>query len=76
MLLQNRGLLTAAERKLAELGKQYDVMLESKQIELSRHLKELCQRNDQVVASSFSIYFNQIILEKVFFKLKIVLLGH
>ncbi|XP_031392918.1 synaptonemal complex protein 1-like isoform X2 [Punica granatum] len=46
---ENQGLLTEAESKLAELRKQYDVMLESKQIELARHLKELCQRNDQAI---------------------------
>ncbi|KAK4803365.1 hypothetical protein SAY86_001568 [Trapa natans] len=46
---ENQGLLTAAESKLVELGKQYDAMFESKQLELSRHLKELCQRNDQAI---------------------------
>ncbi|KAK4742088.1 hypothetical protein SAY87_000089 [Trapa incisa] len=46
---EHHGLLTSAESKLAELRKQYDVMLESKQMELSRHLKELCQRNDQAI---------------------------
>ncbi|THG06216.1 hypothetical protein TEA_019801 [Camellia sinensis var. sinensis] len=29
--------------------KQYDLMLESKQLELSRHLKELSQKNDQAI---------------------------
>lgn len=48
LLLQNQVLLTAAESKLAEAKKQYDQMLESKQLELSRHLKELSLRNDQV----------------------------
>ena len=45
-------MLTAAESKLVEARKQYDMMLESKQLELSRHLKEISQRNDQV---SFSL---------------------
>ncbi|KAI8000876.1 Synaptonemal complex protein 2 [Camellia lanceoleosa] len=35
--------------------KQYDLMLESKQLELSRHLKELSQKNDQ--APPFTVYF-------------------
>lgn len=54
MLLQNQALSTVAEGKLAEAKKQYDLMLESKQIELSRHLKELSQKNDQVL--SLTIY--------------------
>lgn len=50
LLLQSRALLTAAESKLAEAKRQYDMMLESKQLELSRHLKEISQRNDQVLS--------------------------
>ncbi|GMY20997.1 synaptonemal complex protein, partial [Fagus crenata] len=46
---ENQGLLTAAESKLAEAKNQYDQMLESKQLELSRHLKEISQRNDQAI---------------------------
>ncbi|KAE8056901.1 hypothetical protein FH972_013633 [Carpinus fangiana] len=46
---ENQVLLTAAESKLADAKKQYDQMLESKQLELSRHLKELSQRNDQAI---------------------------
>uniref|UniRef100_A0A803N0N5 Synaptonemal complex protein 1 n=1 Tax=Chenopodium quinoa TaxID=63459 RepID=A0A803N0N5_CHEQI len=41
--------LAAAEGKLGEAKKQYDAMLESKQSELSRHLKEISQRNDQAI---------------------------
>ncbi|KMT19867.1 hypothetical protein BVRB_1g009160 isoform A [Beta vulgaris subsp. vulgaris] len=41
--------LVTAESKLGEAKKQYDVMLESKQSELSRHLKEISQRNDQAI---------------------------
>ncbi|XAR62159.1 hypothetical protein NMG60_11016800 [Bertholletia excelsa] len=41
--------LTDAESKLDESKKQYDLMLESKQLELSRHLKELSQKNDQAI---------------------------
>ncbi|XP_049387825.1 synaptonemal complex protein 1-like isoform X1 [Solanum stenotomum] len=41
--------LLAAESKLTESKKQYDQMLESKQLELSRHLKELSQKNDQAI---------------------------
>ena len=47
-LLQNRASLTAAETRLMEDKKQYDLMLESKQLELSRHLIDISQRNDQV----------------------------
>jgi hypothetical protein len=42
-------LLTAAESKLAEARNQYDQMVEYKQLELSKHLKEISQRNDQVL---------------------------
>ncbi|KAF5955299.1 hypothetical protein HYC85_008155 [Camellia sinensis] len=41
--------LADAESKLADAKKQYDLMLESKQLELSRHLKELSQKNDQAI---------------------------
>ncbi|GAB4861216.1 hypothetical protein Ancab_036374 [Ancistrocladus abbreviatus] len=44
-----QALLAAAESKLTEAKKQYDSMLESKQAELSRHLKEISQRNDQAI---------------------------
>ncbi|XVF39511.1 hypothetical protein PTKIN_Ptkin01aG0040500 [Pterospermum kingtungense] len=44
-----QAMLTAAESKLVEARKQHDVMLESKQLELSRHLKEISQRNDQAI---------------------------
>ncbi|XP_072971144.1 synaptonemal complex protein ZEP1-like isoform X2 [Typha angustifolia] len=47
--LQIQVSLTAAESRLAEAKKQYDLMLEGKQLELSRHLKELSQRNDQAI---------------------------
>lgn len=47
-LLQNCASLTAAESRLVEDKKQYELMLESKQLELSRHLKDISQRNDQV----------------------------
>ncbi|XP_021284664.1 synaptonemal complex protein 1-like isoform X3 [Herrania umbratica] len=46
---ENQAMLTAAESNLVEARKQYDVMLESKQLELSRHLKEISQRNDQAI---------------------------
>ncbi|XP_020228153.1 synaptonemal complex protein 1 [Cajanus cajan] len=46
---QNLSLLTAAESKLSEARKQYDQMVENKQLELSRHLKEISQRNDQAI---------------------------
>ncbi|KAK3230876.1 hypothetical protein Dsin_002757 [Dipteronia sinensis] len=48
-IIENQALLTAAESKLAQAKKQYDLMLESKQLELSRHLKEISQRNDQAI---------------------------
>ncbi|KAK8642786.1 hypothetical protein V6N13_012118 [Hibiscus sabdariffa] len=46
---ENQAILATAESKLMEARKQYDVMLESKQLELSRHLKEISQRNDQAI---------------------------
>ncbi|KFK42204.1 hypothetical protein AALP_AA2G225000 [Arabis alpina] len=46
---EDKELLAAAETKLVEAKKQYDLMLENKQLELSRHLKELSQRNDQAI---------------------------
>ncbi|KAL5128303.1 Light-mediated development protein DET1 [Glycine soja] len=45
----NLSLLTAAKSKLSEAKKQYDQMVENKQLELSRHLKEISQRNDQAI---------------------------
>ncbi|XP_038983275.1 synaptonemal complex protein ZEP1-like isoform X2 [Phoenix dactylifera] len=44
-----QALQAATECKLAEARKQYDLMLEGKQLELSKHLKELSQRNDQAI---------------------------
>ncbi|KAI4372568.1 hypothetical protein MLD38_010781 [Melastoma candidum] len=41
--------MTATESRLAESKKQYDIMLGSKEMELSRHLKELSQRNDNAI---------------------------
>ncbi|KAL5193025.1 Shaggy-related protein kinase eta [Glycine soja] len=49
MNLQNLSLLTAVESKLSEAKKQYDQMVENKQLELSRHLREISQRNDQAI---------------------------
>ncbi|WCJ44468.1 Myosin heavy chain-related protein [Euphorbia peplus] len=46
---ESQTLLSSAESNLVEAKKQYDVMLESKQMELSRHLKEISQRNDQAI---------------------------
>ncbi|URE24824.1 Synaptonemal complex protein [Musa troglodytarum] len=44
-----QALLAAAEAKLREAKRQYDLMLEGKQLELSKHLKELSQKNDQAI---------------------------
>ncbi|GFQ02438.1 synaptonemal complex protein 1 [Phtheirospermum japonicum] len=41
--------LADTERKLEEAKKQYDHMLENKHSELSKHLKEISQRNDQAI---------------------------
>ncbi|KAF6148740.1 hypothetical protein GIB67_019348 [Kingdonia uniflora] len=41
--------LAAAETTLMETKKQYDLMLESKQLELTKHIKEISQRNDQAI---------------------------
>ncbi|KHN21841.1 Synaptonemal complex protein 2 [Glycine soja] len=48
-IAENLSLLTSAESKLSEAKKQYDQMVENKQLELSRHLKEISQRNDQAI---------------------------
>lgn len=40
--------LIDTESRLTEAKKQYELMLESKQLELSRHLKDISQKNDQV----------------------------
>ncbi|XP_034675852.1 synaptonemal complex protein 1-like isoform X1 [Vitis riparia] len=47
--IENQASLDAAESKITETKKQYDLMLETKQLELSRHLKEISQRNDQAI---------------------------
>ncbi|XP_022141084.1 synaptonemal complex protein 1-like isoform X2 [Momordica charantia] len=44
---ENQALLLAVETKLSDAKRQYDTMLESKQLELSKHLKEISHRNDQ-----------------------------
>ncbi|CAI0407496.1 unnamed protein product [Linum tenue] len=46
---ENQASLTAAESRLAEVKTQYEMMLESKQLELSRHLNEISHRNDQAI---------------------------
>lgn len=46
---ENQALLVAAEIKLSDAKRQHDTMLESKQMELSRHLKEISHRNDQAI---------------------------
>ncbi|CAJ2663384.1 unnamed protein product [Trifolium pratense] len=48
-ITENRSLLTAAESKLAEAINQYNQMVENKQLEMSKHLKEISQRNDQAI---------------------------
>ncbi|KAJ4839896.1 Synaptonemal complex protein 1 [Turnera subulata] len=48
-ITENQASLIMLGKKLAEAEKQHDVMLESKQLELSRHLKEISQRNDQAI---------------------------
>jgi len=45
---QIEGLLVSVESELGEAKKKDDAMLESKQSDLSRHLKEISNRNDQV----------------------------
>lgn len=44
-----QGLLAEAESNLAEAKKQHDQLLENKQLELSRRLKEISQKNDQAI---------------------------
>ncbi|XP_024973139.1 synaptonemal complex protein 1-like [Cynara cardunculus var. scolymus] len=46
---ETQKLLVEAEGNVADAKKQYDQMLESKQLELSRHLKEISQKNDQAI---------------------------
>ncbi|XP_050904993.1 synaptonemal complex protein 1 [Lathyrus oleraceus] len=48
-ITENRSLLTASESKLAEARNQYNQMVEDKKLELSKHLKEISQRNDQAI---------------------------
>ncbi|KAF8714919.1 hypothetical protein HU200_027457 [Digitaria exilis] len=47
--LQVEASLTATECQLSEAKKQYDLMLEGKQMELSKHLKDLSLKNDQAI---------------------------
>eukprot|EP01018_Ginkgo_biloba_P005006 Gb_09289 [translate_table: standard] len=42
-----RGQLLAAERAVVEIRRQCELQLEAKQVELTQHLKEISQRNDQ-----------------------------
>ena len=49
VIFQIQESLVLAESRLSEARKQYDLMFESKQAELSKHLKEISQRNDQVL---------------------------
>nr|XP_011464798.1 PREDICTED: synaptonemal complex protein 2-like isoform X3 [Fragaria vesca subsp. vesca] len=55
-ITENGASLTAAETRLVEDKKQYDLVLESKQLELSRHLKEISQRNDQAINDIWKKY--------------------
>lgn len=55
LLFQVMASLADTETKLQEARKEYDHMLESKHSELSKHLKEISQRNDQVCFFSFTI---------------------
>ncbi|KAF3793736.1 Synaptonemal complex protein [Nymphaea thermarum] len=49
LFLQVQSSHSAVECSLAEAKKQYEMMLEAKQLELMRHLKEISQRNDQEI---------------------------
>lgn len=49
MNVQVQESLVSAEMKLREAKKQYDLMLGGKKLELSKHLKDLSQKNDQVL---------------------------
>ncbi|KAJ3679592.1 hypothetical protein LUZ60_017603 [Juncus effusus] len=46
---QIKASLDSTESQLNEAKRQYDKMLEIKQLELSKHLKDLCQKNDQAI---------------------------
>ncbi|XP_078166341.1 synaptonemal complex protein ZEP1-like isoform X2 [Carex rostrata] len=48
-ILKIQASLTTTEAELTEAKRQYDMMLEVKQLELSKHLKDLCQKNDQAI---------------------------
>ncbi|CAN1239289.1 Synaptonemal complex protein 1 [Linum grandiflorum] len=41
--------LTTGESRLVEVRKQYEVMLDRKELELSKHLQEISTRNDQAI---------------------------
>ncbi|ERN14620.1 synaptonemal complex protein ZEP1 isoform X1 [Amborella trichopoda] len=47
--LEMQASLAAAECSLTDAKKQYDLMLEGRQLELIKHLKEISQRNDQEI---------------------------
>ncbi|CAN1181843.1 Synaptonemal complex protein 2 [Linum perenne] len=46
---ENQASLTTAESRLVEVRKQCEIMLDSKQLELSKHLQEISTRNDQAI---------------------------
>ncbi|KAG6468286.1 hypothetical protein ZIOFF_072910 [Zingiber officinale] len=50
MNVQVQESLVSAEIKLSEAKKQYDLMLEGKKLELSKHLKDLSLKNDQAIS--------------------------
>ncbi|KAL5992408.1 hypothetical protein ACLOJK_013326 [Asimina triloba] len=57
---ETQALLTTAENTLTEARKQFDLMLEGKQLELTKHLKEISQRNDQFGVTEFKQAINDI----------------
>ncbi|KAK1263435.1 Synaptonemal complex protein 1 [Acorus gramineus] len=46
---QIQASLAAAECKISEATKQFDLIMEGKQLELTKHLKEISQKNDQAI---------------------------
>lgn len=53
--------LVVAESNLKEVGLQHELSLQGKDLELSKHLNEISQRNDQVVSAARTLNFIKLI---------------
>lgn len=50
-----------AESTLKEVGLRHELSLQGKDLELSKHLNEISQRNDQVVSAARTLNFIKLI---------------